>query len=123
METMYILILLTGAVFLFFILFTGEMMRRRLREKEEDLLLLYDSVEKMMNEFQNLVRESHNEWERKRKGEPKGKREESINMSAMKRQKIEGLLAKGKTISEIARELKIGQGEVQLILGRGEKEV
>lgn len=121
--------------------FIGETLRRRLKEKEEELLELYQSIEEVMDEFSRMAQETKEELARQRQeleewlhGVKQEKEEEKLfplnpdqaspnkeipktpSLPPTKRDRVEDLHRKGLGIPDIARELKLGQGEVQLIL-------
>jgi len=140
MEYVGVLILLIiGVVFLLCMaFFIGETLRRRLKEKEEELLELYQSIEELMDDFNRIAQETKDELARQRqeleewlheikqeeKPFPLRPVEPSPNQEipkvpsppSTKRDRVEDLHRKGLGVAEIARELKLGQGEVQLIL-------
>ncbi|MGI6707476.1 MAG: DUF6115 domain-containing protein [Clostridia bacterium] len=134
-----LILLMIGVIFLLgMAFFIGETFRRRLKEKEEELLELYQSIEELMEEFERMVQESKDDLVRQRQELEDRldglKKEEKPLLSnsagalqnkeipkassppPTKRERVEDLHRKGLGIAEIARELKLGQGEVRLIL-------
>jgi len=135
-----------------FALIVLRMMRQRMKEKESELLELYEAIEELMKELEGMAQQHKSEMESIRTAlyhdfnevseqikQIKSQKEvlvvkplpsvekkiasktldgqEQNRFSIEKRTKIENLRKQGLSIAEIAKEMKLGQGEISLVLG------